>query len=106
MDMEGNGNRGSWGISSGFPAVSSDNTLSIDVTGDNNYSTGSIDGDQNTVSVAQDGLGNIVGSDWYTTDGVSISGDMNTVTIGQSTDFNTASAVVTGNSNTATITQD
>jgi len=106
MDMEGNSNRGSWGISSAWPESADGNTLSIDVTGDLIYSTGSIDGDNNTVTLTQEGLGNMIGSDWYTTDGVTIAGDGNTVTIGQSSDFNTASAVVTGNSNTATITQD
>ncbi|WP_158551363.1 hypothetical protein [Rhodohalobacter sp. SW132] len=106
MDVAGDENRGSWAISSlGWPHQPTGNSLTLDVTGSNNYSTGSIAGDNNTVTVAQDGLGNRLGTSWYTSDGVSIAGDANSVSIGQFSDYNTASVSVAGNSNTATITQ-
>lgn len=106
MDMEGDANRGSWSIGSlGWPHQPAGNTLSIDVDGSDNYSTGSIAGDYNTVSVVQEGLGNRLGTSWYTTDGVSISGDLNSASVMQTSDFNTASVSIAGNSNTATITQ-
>lgn len=106
MDMDGDANRGSWAISSlGWPHQPTGNTLSIDVEGSDNYSTGSIAGDYNTVSVVQEGLGNRLGTSWYTTDGVSISGDLNSASVMQTSDFNTASVSIAGNSNTATITQ-
>lgn len=106
MDMEGDANRGSWSIGSlGWPHQPAGNSISIDVDGSDNYSTGSIAGDYNTVTVVQEGLGNRLGTSWYTTDGVSISGDLNTASVMQTSDFNTASVSIAGNSNTATITQ-
>ncbi|NBC00298.1 MAG: hypothetical protein GVY15_05500 [Bacteroidetes bacterium] len=106
MDMVGDANRGSWSIGSlGWPHQPEGNTLTIDVDGDDNYSTGSIKGDYNTVDITQHGLGNRIGSSWYTTDGVTIEGSHNTATIMQTSDMNSAVLSQMGNSNTATITQ-
>ena len=106
MDMLGDANFGSWSISSlGWPHQPADNELSIDVVGSDNYSTGRIAGDNNTVTIMQYGEGNRIGTSWYTSDGVNIAGDFNTVSISQQSDFNSASVFVSGNGNSATVTQ-
>jgi len=106
MDMIGDANRGSWSIGSlGWPHEPEGNTLTIDVDGDDNYSTGSIKGDYNTVDIAQFGSGNRIGSSWFTTDGVVIEGNHNTATIAQMGNSDHASTMQMGDGNTATITQ-
>jgi len=106
MNMLGDANRGSWSIGSlGWPHQPADNELSIDVIGDGNYSTGSIKGDDNSVTIQQFGDGNRIGTSWYTTDGVDIAGNSNVVTIDQFSDFNSASVSVTGSGNSSTVLQ-
>ena len=106
MDMVGDANRGSWSIGSlGWPHQPEGNTLTIDVDGDDNYSTGSIKGDYNTVDITQFGAGNRIGSSWYTTDGVVIEGNHNTTMISQTGDSHSAALTQMGDGNTATITQ-
>lgn len=106
MEILGDANRGSWSIGSlGWPHQPADNELSIDVDGYNNYSTGSIKGDENVVAIQQFGDGNRIGASWYTSDGVDIAGNSNVVTIDQFSDFNSATVTVTGSSNSATVLQ-
>ncbi|WP_282781445.1 hypothetical protein [Phaeodactylibacter xiamenensis] len=107
LEVNGNSNRGSWGISSSFPERSDDNTLDITVNnGNNNFTTGSVNGDNNDIDIIQEnGDGNRVGSSWFTTDGVEITGDMNTVDIHQSGDNHSSFTSMTGNHNVSTVTQ-
>lgn len=104
-DVDGTSNRTRFSIDTEWGGMSSGNTLSVTKSGDSNYLSGSIEGDNNSVTVLQDGNGNSVGTSWYTKDGVDITGDSNTVDISQTSDNNSAYTSMTGNSNTATITQ-
>ena len=105
INVTGDANRGDWEISTGYPPNADFNSLTLTQDGYNNYATGEIEGDYNTVSVTQVGDQNRVGTSWYTQDGVDILGDYNTTTIGQDGDFNIAEVNQTGDYHNATITQ-
>ena len=106
MDMEGDANRGSWTIGSmGWPHQPEGNELSIDVDGDGNITSGTILGDNNEVTLIQEGNNNMIGTNWYSQDGVQIEGHMNTVSVGQFSDGNSSFNSVVGNSNTINVVQ-
>lgn len=106
MDMEGDANRGSWTIGSlGWPHQPEGNDLSIDVDGDGNITSGSILGDNNEVTLIQEGNDNMIGTNWYSQDGVSIQGNSNQISVEQHSDGNSSFNTVVGNSNTINVVQ-
>lgn len=73
--------------------------------GDDNLITAGIDGSYNEIGISQYGSGNAVGTGLYAVDGARVEGDYNTLKIGQFTDNNVTVASMTGNNNSAAITQ-
>jgi hypothetical protein len=107
LKATGNSNRGDWSIAEPtWPAKSNDNSLTLIQDGNTNYATGYIAGDGNTVTILQKGNNNLVGSDWYTENGVAIDGNYNTVDVDQMSNGNQSMNTIMGNSNSITVTQD
>ncbi|MFW5725550.1 MAG: hypothetical protein ACOCX0_03810, partial [Bacteroidota bacterium] len=107
MDMVGDANKGSWTVGSlgGWPHQPEGNEVSIDVEGDGNITSGTVLGDFNEVTLIQEGNDNKIGTLWYSQDGVHISGEMNTVSVGQFSDGNSSMNTVVGNGNTINVVQ-
>ncbi|MGD8305252.1 MAG: hypothetical protein PVF17_01235, partial [Ignavibacteria bacterium] len=62
-------------------------------------------GDNNAITLIQTGNDNYIGTDWYTTDGVVITGNSNMVKVKQLSDGNSSMNTVTGNGNTINVLQ-
>jgi hypothetical protein len=105
MKVTGDFNRTRFGITAPWGSQSSDNELSITKTGNYNYVSGSVVGDQNDITLVQEGNSNRIGTSWYTNDGVNITGDLNTVNVSQLSDGNSSINTVTGNNNTISVIQ-
>ncbi len=107
MNMEGDANRGSWTIAplDEWPDQPEDNELTINVEGDNNITTGIINGDRNEVTLVQEGNDNMIGTKWFELDGVDISGHDNSVSVSQYSDGNQSLNTVVGNNNTINVVQ-
>jgi hypothetical protein len=71
----------------------------------NNVATGKVAGDNNAITLIQTGNDNYIGTDWYTTDGVVITGNSNMVKVKQLSDGNSSMNTVTGNGNTINVLQ-
>ncbi|MFN1833969.1 hypothetical protein AB2B38_001805 [Balneola sp. MJW-20] len=104
ITQTGINNRGLWVISGGNTYL---NSLTVATTGDDNKATGLIKGNNNTILLTQTGFDNLIGisGQWNAKDGVVVDGDLNTITITQTTNLNQADVNITGNNNTATISQ-
>jgi len=100
----GDGNEGAWKISG---PSSDENNLDGTTTGNNNIATGEITGGENVITFTQTGNDNLIGLSgvWNSNDGIVIDGNINTATISQLSDLNSAVVNVSGNNNAATISQ-
>ncbi len=74
------------------------------ISGEKNYLWTSIIGDGNTLTLSQTGKSNSVGSS-FADPGIDIVGSANTVWLQQGSDGNSASVIINGTNNIATITQ-
>lgn len=101
------GNRGVWNFIDGSPLwteTSDYNEFDLVQDGTKNYATGIVAGDYNDIDITQKGDYNNVGTSWYTTDGIVVTGNRNTAGITQTGDLNTGTITQTGDWNTGTIT--
>jgi len=105
VNVLGDNNRSRFNVNAAWGSTSSDNSLDIQKTGDGNYLSGKLEGDMNEVNVIQNGNNNRIGTSWYTTDGINIAGNSNLVNVSQFSDSNSAFVNVSGDTNTATISQ-
>lgn len=85
--------------------MSSGNTINIQKLGNTNYVAGSIKGGSNMVDIVQNGNNNMIGTSWYTGDGVSITGNSNMVDVDQMSNGNSSLNSVAGNNNSISVMQ-
>jgi hypothetical protein len=105
MVTRGHSNFGSWDISSTWPEYSDRNELEITTRGNNNITSGKIEGDKNDVMILQNGNQNMVGTLWHAEDGVHIKGHNNSVDIKQMSHGNQTINSVMGDGNSISVFQ-
>jgi Curlin associated repeat len=101
------GNRGDWDfkVSTPWNSTSDNNSFVLKQTGMNNAGTGKVAGDNNDIDLTQTGNDNLIGTDWYTNDGVVIEGNNNMVKVRQLSNDNSSMNTITGNGNTVNVLQ-
>jgi Curlin associated repeat len=102
------GNRGDWNFKNGAPvwtATSDNNDFVLTQDGIRNYATGFVAGDNNDIRLTQTGNNNLIGTSWYTQDGVAMTGNNNFVQIRQLSDGNSSMNTITGNGNNINVLQ-
>jgi len=104
-DVEGSSNRTRFHVNSDWGSMSSGNTINIQKLGNTNYVAGSIKGGSNMVDIVQNGNNNMIGTSWYTGDGVSITGNSNMVDVDQMSNGNSSLNSVAGNNNSISVMQ-